>query len=169
VLLTDHYLLAGTVFKGVFLSTDNGAHWISINEGLGSYPASSLTVGALAVMDDFVFAGTSSGIWRRPILQIPTYVKNNLDLARVGFALEQNFPNPFNPSTEISFQIPSANVTSLEIYDLLGRKVTTLISRYLAAGRYTWKWDASGVSSGVYLYRVSSGSYNATKKSIVVK
>lgn len=72
-----------------------------------------------------------------------------------GFSLEQNFPNPFNPATTIDFTLPSSARVRLEVFDLLGRKIATLIDGERPAGRAQATWEARGVASGVYFYRLS--------------
>jgi hypothetical protein len=83
--------------------------------------------------------------------------------------LTGNSPNPFNPVTEISFDLPAASDVELEIYNIMGQKVTTLIDRYLEAGRHTVTWDAASVASGVYLYRLRVGDFVETKKMVLLK
>jgi hypothetical protein len=90
------------------------------------------------------------------------------------FALEQNYPNPFNPSTTIRFSVPEAGQTTLQIYDLRGALVKTLISGTLTAGRHQIVWNgknANGqpVASGVYLYRMQAGSFVQTKQMLLVR
>jgi hypothetical protein len=72
------------------------------------------------------------------------------------FSLEQNYPNPFNPTTVISFSVGTYSYTSLRVYDLLGREVATLVSETLSAGTYSRQWNADGMPSGMYLYRLSA-------------
>ncbi len=85
------------------------------------------------------------------------------------FLLEQNYPNPFNPSTTIRYQLPVASEVKLEVYDVLGKKVATLVSERQAAGYYQYVWNANGLSSGVYLYRLQAGRFIETKKMMLVK
>lgn len=85
------------------------------------------------------------------------------------FALRQNFPNPFNPSTTIQFDLPIAAQTRLVIYDLLGKEVAVLIDEEKKAGRYNINFAASGLSTGVYFYRLSAGSFTQVKKLLLVK
>jgi hypothetical protein len=91
-----------------------------------------------------------------------------------AFALEQNYPNPFNPTTNIRFSLPETNDVTLEVYDLTGRLVRTLVSGQVEAGVHTMTWDgkdASGVqvASGVYLYRIQAGAFNQTNKMTLLK
>ena len=83
--------------------------------------------------------------------------------------LYSNYPNPFNPLTNISFDLPEAGRTSLRIYDVLGRHVAHLINERLAAGRHTVTFNAEGLSSGVYLYRLETGSASYIGKMLLVK
>jgi hypothetical protein len=86
-----------------------------------------------------------------------------------GFALHQNYPNPFNPQTTISFDLPNTGYTRLIIYDLNGKEVKTLVNQQLSAGKYHIDFNADGISSGVYFYRLVSSGLGITKKMIVVK
>lgn len=85
------------------------------------------------------------------------------------YELEQNYPNPFNPATEIVFSLPEKAEVKLEIYDMLGRKVTTLMYEELPAGRYQVKWNAHGIASGVYFYKLQSSKYSKTRKMVLVR
>lgn len=104
-------------------------------------------------------------------------VKNTTGITEntpVVFSLDQNFPNPFNPSTTIGFTLPEASRVSIEIYDILGRRVRTLASGAYAAGKYSVIWDgrdANGhqASTGIYLYRIQAGNYSSTKRMTFMK
>jgi hypothetical protein len=85
------------------------------------------------------------------------------------FTLAQNYPNPFNPTTVISYQLPVNSEVRLEVYDMLGRNVATLVDGRVAAGRHTVNFDASNLSSGVYLYRLQAGSQIMTRKLTILK
>ncbi|MBL0061151.1 MAG: T9SS type A sorting domain-containing protein [bacterium] len=85
------------------------------------------------------------------------------------FALEQNYPNPFNPTTTISFTLNQANLTSLNVFDVLGRTVATMNMGRMEAGRHTISFDGSNMSSGVYFYQLESGAVNATRKMLLLK
>lgn len=86
-----------------------------------------------------------------------------------NYRLMQNFPNPFNASTEISFDLPEQAYVSFEIYDISGRLVLTLINSHLEAGRHSVIWNAEDVSSGLYIYRLQAGDFGAVKKMLLLK
>jgi hypothetical protein len=86
-----------------------------------------------------------------------------------SFALSQNYPNPFNPSTEIRFQITDEGWATLRVYDVLGREVATLVDEVKHPGAYTARWDASGQSSGVYIYRLKNGNFVQTQRMMLIR
>ena len=85
------------------------------------------------------------------------------------FDLYQNYPNPFNPNTVIKYQLPEPTRVILEIYDVLGRKVATLVDINQEAGYYEVPWNAANFSSGIYIYRIQAGKFVATKKLLLLK
>ncbi len=85
------------------------------------------------------------------------------------FRVHQNFPNPFNPSTQIRFELPAEEHVTLEVFDILGNKIRTLSHGRQKAGSHTVQFDAAGLSSGFYVYRVIAGSYSASKKMMILK
>ena len=155
-------LFAGTYGGGVFLSTNNGTSWT--NTGL-----TNTDVYALAVSGTNLFAGTNGGVWRRPLSEMITLVQRPETGLPAYFGLDQNYPNPFNPSTTISFTIPLKSFVSLKVFDALGRKVSTIVSEEMHAGRYSRQWNAEGLPSGVYFYHLEAGTYHDTKKLLLLK
>jgi hypothetical protein len=85
------------------------------------------------------------------------------------FVLHQNYPNPFNPRTAISFQLSAVSFVRLDVYDGLGRKISTLVNETKSAGIHTVSWDARDVPSGIYMYRIVAGSRVDSKKMLLVK
>lgn len=85
------------------------------------------------------------------------------------FALEQNYPNPFNPTTNIRFSIPESGFVTLKVFNVLGQEVATLVNRELAQGAYNFDFDASRLTSGTYLYSITSGNFTQAKKMLLVK
>ena len=85
------------------------------------------------------------------------------------FELNQNYPNPFNPTTQIEYSLPERGHVSLKVYDLLGKEVAMLVNEHKAPGSYEVSFDASGLSSGVYFYRLKANGFVDTKKLVVLK
>jgi hypothetical protein len=113
---------------------------------------------------DFAIVDPAAGL-------IPSEVKGELP---VQFSLNQNYPNPFNASTNISFDLPSDSRVELSIYDLLGRKIATLINGNLSAGNHVFTWDGrsgdgEAMATGVFFYRLRSSNFDETKKMLLVK
>jgi GH35 family endo-1,4-beta-xylanase len=99
----------------------------------------------------------------------PSVVNGNSGEAPEVFALSQNYPNPFNPTTVIRYQIPVASDVKLAVYDVLGREVSVLVNEKKAPGSYEARFDGSGLSSGVYLYRLVAGSFALSRKLVLMK
>jgi hypothetical protein len=96
------------------------------------------------------------------------------EIAPSSFLLFDNYPNPFNPSTTISFSIPERSFLTLKVYDVLGREITTLVNEELETGRFEKTFDASTLASGVYIYRISAMKdgkilFNESKQMLFIK
>jgi len=189
--LTWRFILGFAVFNstifacgwgGVFVSTDTGFTWSEINSDLPTTNILQIANGdttyipspgtrALGIVGTDLFAGLdSNGIWKRPLGQIVSSVEPQADhLSPEGFLLGQNFPNPFNPTTMITFTIPHPSNVTMAVFDLLGRKVYTIVSRDFTSGTFDVEWDASSLPSGVYICRLQAGSFQAARKMILQK
>jgi hypothetical protein len=119
-------------------------------------PGSTYSLGTTYKLDDLSY-GPATGV-QEPLSSQPGV-----------FALSQNYPNPFNPTTVISFQVPVVSNVSLKIFDVMGRKVTTLVSGTLPSGTYSRQWNAQNMPGGVYFYRFQAGSFTETKKLVLLK
>jgi len=86
-----------------------------------------------------------------------------------AFDLKQNYPNPFNPVTKIHYEVPKAEYVTIKVFDMLGREVSTLVNGNVEAGYYVYDFDASSLSSGVYFYKMTAGSFEKTMRMVVVK
>ena len=86
-----------------------------------------------------------------------------------SYTLSQNFPNPFNPTTTIQYSIPMTSNVRIDIYDILGRKVETLVNEEQTAGAHQVAWDANDITSGIYFYKIDAGGFTETKKMVLLK
>ena len=99
----------------------------------------------------------------------PTGVERTVSTIPANYKLDQNFPNPFNPSTKIRYSIAKASRVTLKIYDILGREVQTLVNEMQAPGQYTLTFNAQNLASGIYFYRLSAGNFSEVKKLMLLK
>ena len=117
------------------------------------------TAGTFTCSGDFVRYAVTTGI---PKLAFEEFVPTDIQLF-------QNYPNPFNPSTIINYWLSVDNFVSLKVYDVLGREVATLVDEFKPAGYYEVNFDASNLSSGVYLYKLSVGNFTEVKKMLLTR
>jgi photosystem II stability/assembly factor-like uncharacterized protein len=169
VAVSHSYTFAGTS-DGVFLSTDNGGIWTAASVGLPD----PRDVWSVAANDSTVFAGTENGVyvstnngtsWRSTI----TGIAGEQKVSPVGFRLEQNYPNPFNPSTTIRYGLPSRSHVTLSVFNTLGQQVGVLQNGEQEAGYHEVQFNGSGLSSGVYFYRIQAGSFVQTRKLLLLR
>jgi len=167
VLYTDGSKLFAGTNTNIFISTDTGATWRNISTGT---QVNSSAIIALAVCDSFFFAGTNgNGAWRYPISQLVTEVNIPPSQTPSNSVLQQNYPNPFNPTTVITYHLATNSLVDLVVYDILGRKVETLLRERQNAGDHSVIFNAGGLSSGAYFYKLTAGDFVDTKKLIVIK
>jgi hypothetical protein len=144
--------------------------WVSVDIPLTTFPNVDLT-------DVFQFKVEGNGTiyWDNfYFYSIPVGIDNRSETLPQGFALEQNFPNPFNPSTTIRYDLPEDALVDIIIYDLMGRIVSNLVSSQQTAGYKSTQWNATNntgqpVSAGLYLYTIQAGDYTQTKKMVLLK
>ncbi|MGA9406810.1 MAG: T9SS type A sorting domain-containing protein [Bacteroidota bacterium] len=153
---------AGTSDHGAFVSTDGGVNWYSADNGLTDSTIISVNVD----QQGHFYAGTENGLFMST--GTPTRVDGKNE-APSSFSLFQNYPNPFNPATVIRYQLSVNSLVTLKVYDVLGRVVKTLIEERQAPGTHSITFDASSLSSGVYLYRLAAGNFVDAKKMILLK
>ncbi|MEK7818203.1 MAG: T9SS type A sorting domain-containing protein [Bacteroidota bacterium] len=148
---------------GIFSSTNNGDSWTALSGNLRRTTYLGLDA------DQYLYAGTNAGSIYRTISSTATGVSVDLSLEVVGYRLDNNYPNPFNPVTTIAFDVPKSTYVSLIIYDCLGRYVATVANRKYISGHHEERFDASKQSSGIYFYKLQAGSYTSVKKMVVIK
>lgn len=108
------------------------------------------------------------------VVYLATDVDDDPTVLPTGYRLAQNYPNPFNPTTEIEYSLSGAGLVRLDVMNILGQTVTTLVDGWRQPGNYSARWDGrdqSGetVASGVYLYRLRAGEYSSTRKMMLLK
>jgi hypothetical protein len=114
-----------------------------------------------------LFAGIGVGYSPVGVLSDVKPSKNGSGILK--YDLAQNFPNPFNPSTIIAYSISASSNVTIKIYNVLGELVTTLVNEYQSVGSYNINFNASGLSNGIYFYKLQAGNYTATKKMLLLK
>ncbi len=123
----------------------------------------------------FINYSTDFSIWANDVylwvieIDAVSDVENELIGNPNDFALAQNYPNPFNPATKIKYRVPAEEFVSLKVFDLLGREVASLVEDVKSAGTYEVSFNAAELSTGVYFYKLTAGSFTETKKMMVVK
>ena len=154
--------LDGTSYLATDLYNGNSTQPVKFTGGIDTLKVSLPAYGSAVFVID--------NVAHTLVLPLLTGIVENRNGAVPGeYGLGQNYPNPFNPATTISYQIRSAGLVSLRVYDVLGREVATLVHGYQGAGTYTKTFDGSRLSSGVYFYRLQSGSFVNTKKMVLAK
>ena len=148
-----------TVPKGARVSWQNRRNGIVVQQSFFVYDGNLLTIPGVKVYKDSslltVTYSPATDI-QHPALPLE-------------FALSQNYPNPFNPTTNFEFRIANCAPTTLKVFDVLGRQVTTLVDEMKQAGEYKVTWDASKMASGIYFYRLQAGAFVETKKMMLIK
>jgi photosystem II stability/assembly factor-like uncharacterized protein len=143
-------------------STDNGQTFNIVNTGIGNIKINALSIN----QDGKLYAATNKGVYAEGVVSSsPGAQTSNPE----KFRLFQNFPNPFNPVTRISFEIPDNSNVSLKVYDISGRQISTLLSGPMNKGLHTVDFDAGNFSSGIYLYVLESGDVYIARKMLLVK
>ncbi len=162
----SHMLVAGSSNQPwVYTSSDNGRTWTSADSGSLSVAASSF-----CVSNGFLYQGSLNGVWRRPLSEVITSVwKDERRGLPIATALEQNYPNPFNPATTIQYALPRRSHVTLAVYNTLGQQLATLVNGIVEAGYHEVQFNASGLASGVYFYRLQAGDFVRVRKFCLIK
>lgn len=150
---------------GLYFTSDGGSNWNNLAD-LAVFDTMRALYDVAVSPSGFAWiSGGSSAVYTNaPLVDVETESYHPLN-----FKLSQNYPNPFNPVTKISWVLPSASWQILKIYDVLGNTVATLVDEYAQAGKHEINFDASKLSSGVYLYQLKVNNYIEMKKMILMK
>lgn len=145
------------------------SEWISYDLPLADFTGLTNTTN----MAQYIFSALPEGSVTAFIDNLYFYDANatSNEIAEIpnGFSLEQNYPNPFNPSTNISYSVPQTGKVTLEVYNLQGQKVSSLVNGVQSAGSYTVSFNAANLASGVYVYKLTAGATTSIKKMTLIK
>jgi len=150
---------------GVFKSTDEGTSWVSFNSGFPNVEINDLkykeNTGILLA------ASYGRGCFKFDLNSLVN-VNENITTP-ISFNLHQNYPNPFNPSTKIKFEIPEKEFITLKIFDVLGNEIESAYNKLLNAGTYEYNFNAAGLSSGIYFYKLITDKVVFSKSMLLIK
>jgi hypothetical protein len=165
----DSDILLYEVYRGTTLNFVPTFDKIIGSTHTNSYTDATAPQGVAYYCISAIDSAGNRGAYSQKVGLIVTEVNTNGDQLPHQFSLSQSYPNPFNPSTRIQYDVPSQSHVSIRIYDVLGREVETLVNEEKPAGRYTVMWKAGNRSSGVYWYVMSAGSFHKTERMLLLK
>jgi len=149
----------------MYKTTDGGYSWKRENSGAST----SIIYSIDAYTDSIVWASRGNGTIIHTVTGGQTGISNSSILLPKNFILYQNFPNPFNPVTNLEFKISKFGFVSLMIYDMLGKDVLTIVNENLKAGTYNYEFNASNFPSGIYFYTLMANGFIETKQMVLIK
>ncbi len=142
-------------------------HWTTLNDSLPNRQPTDLEMGPDG---DYLFTATkSNNSYKLFVREKPVIAALPDDAIPRTISLEPNYPNPFNPTTQIEFSLPQATKVELAVYNTLGQRVALLANRYMNAGTHNLQFDGSELSSGVYIYRLKTDGYSKSRKMLLMK
>ncbi|MBI3195130.1 MAG: T9SS type A sorting domain-containing protein [Ignavibacteriae bacterium] len=144
--------------------------------GISAVRIDSLSGGGKAIVIGFGFEAITPDTMRKAVMSRMLGYFDSTNVLSVegedvphGFMLEQNYPNPFNPVTVISYQLKVKSAVILKVYDVLGKEIATLMNEKKEAGKYSVRWNADGLPSGVYFYKLQAGEFSSVKKLLLMR
>ncbi len=159
----NYWYVRGTT---IYRSTDLGASWTLSHTHTAAQNDISLATDGVGCMTGWS-CGASGTIAK--MTGVPVGINDPVSEIPSSYSLMQNYPNPFNPTTSITFTMPVAGNVELKVYDILGKEVASLISGSMTAGTHIVPFDASALASGVYIYKMTAGSFIDSKKMVLIK
>jgi photosystem II stability/assembly factor-like uncharacterized protein len=146
------------------ITSDSGVTWEN-----KAIPDSAIIFDLTFIDSQNGFAVGENGVILKYISGSVNVYDRGYEVPPSNFVLYQNFPNPFNPTTKISYQIPEFGFATLKVYDVLGKEIATLVNEEKPVGSYEITWYAENLPSGVYFYRLQAGNFAETKKMVILK
>jgi photosystem II stability/assembly factor-like uncharacterized protein len=147
----------------IMRSTNRGDNWLQTRDYEGLQYNSIFFIdentGWVAGRYGAILKTTDGGVW----------IKKNENAVPGEYSLEPNYPNPFNSTTNIKFKIPFSGETKITVFDILGKEVTVILNEYLQSGTYEASFNAEGLTSGIYFYRLTAGNFSKVMKMIYLK
>lgn len=142
---------------------------VAVNNSTGNNPFTLTAPGPGTYTVNAGFKSPSPRRWDSVLVNISITDVGENPSNPTEYKLYDNYPNPFNPSTTLRYSIPEASFTTIKIYDALGNEVSSLVNETKSAGTYEVEFNATDLSSGIYYYSLQAGSFNQTKKMILIK
>ncbi len=157
--------------ESILYSSDNGVSWINKNVGSEIYNFAETSTGFLiASGNSGIFISEDNGMsWNYKQITNTSIGTREPHTKKVDYYLSNNYPNPFNPRTTISFSLAESGNVHIDLYDIQGRIVKTLLNEYRSSGTHELGFYAGDLSSGVYIYKITAGRYKNSKKMILLK
>jgi hypothetical protein len=162
---------SGTIYGQTIVNNCNGSgqfNWIKF-QGKVTIGKTITNVATLVHADQPLVSEVQNAVVQTNSSFNLTDIKNSSSTLPATFELSQNYPNPFNPSTIIEFALPQTGKYSLKVYNIIGQEVANLLDDALSTGVHKVTFDASRLSSGMYIYQLSGSSVNMSKKMILIK
>lgn len=155
-------------------SIDHGVSWeidIRITNYFerSKFPSISLLDSAIHIVWEDYRDGNAEVYYKHNLTGIILSLQNSNSEIPTSYMMYQNYPNPFNPNTKIKFQIPKSGQVNLEVFDALGRNISTLVNESLNAGVYEVDWNAINNPSGIYFYKITTSEFAEVKKMVLIK
>ena len=150
----------------IYLSNNDGSSWSDISSGLQTNLSfSEITTNSTHA---FVMIFQTGAVYRRPLSELIGIQPISSEVPK-QFSISQNYPNPFNPVTNINFDVKSKGLVKLAVFNSIGQEVAIILNQELSPGTYKANWNAANYPSGVYYYKLESGSFTETKKMVLIK
>jgi len=159
----DYWYVRGTT---IYRSTNLGTSWTLSHTHTAAQNDISLATDGAGCMTGWS-GGTTGTIAK--MTGVPVGINDPTSEIPSAYSLMQNYPNPFNPATSITFALPIAGNVELKVYDILGKEVASIVSGNMNAGTHIVPFDASALASGVYIYKITAGSFIDSKKMVLIK